>query len=84
MINKVFLVKEGEKRVFEYPVLLALSKLLPKTCDLDNPPNFPLKNQEEYVKYAIAICSFLLNYEEVIREALGQIVKLPEKLGNIF
>lgn len=46
----------GEKRVFEYPVLLALSKLLPKTSELQIPPNLPLEKQAEYEKYCIAIC----------------------------
>ncbi|KAL4510611.1 hypothetical protein ABPG72_004765 [Tetrahymena utriculariae] len=80
-LKEVFFVKQGNHRVFEQPVLLALAKLLPKTSELPNPPNLPANKVLDYEKYCIAICYFILNQEEVIHDALEQIVKLVEKLA---
>ncbi|EGR27544.1 hypothetical protein IMG5_194070 [Ichthyophthirius multifiliis] len=83
-LKEVFSVQNGDKRVFEFSVITALSQLLPKTSELENPPNLPQDKITEYEKYCIAICSFILNYDEVINDAIEEIVKLVEKLAIGF
>jgi len=66
--------------VFGPRVLSSLALLLPSTSELENPPIIPEEKEKEYKIYCVAICFFILNYEEALKIAVEKIVKIVEKL----
>ena len=57
-----------------------MARLLPNTQNMDNPPltnPYKLKDAKQYV---LALAWFIKNYEEGIRVAIEDVVKISEKL----